>query len=184
MDNWNPDILQKAWAFSSRYHRGQTYGGPNGERIEYLYHIGNVAMEIMWALQTDVAANGNLAIQCALLHDAIEDTDATYDMIKMEFGESVANGVMALTKRADLPSKETQMQDSLARIRQQPREIWMVKLADRITNLSMPPHYWDNKIILSYRDEAQIIYTALQSGSITLAQRLKRKIDAYPQFLR
>ncbi len=182
---WNPDLVQKAWGFASLHHRGQTYGGPiDGERIEYLNHIGSVAMEIMWALQTDTETNGDFAIQCAILHDTIEDTHVKYEMVNTEFGEKVANGVLALSKNPNLPTKEEQIRDSLKRIQQQPREVWMVKLADRINNLSSPPFYWDNQKILSYRDEAQIIYSELQSASVPLAERLKERIEAFPQFLK
>jgi len=178
-------MFSKAWAFSTRHHQGQTYGGTQeGERVEYINHIASVAMEITWALQSDEAADGNLAVQCALLHDTIEDTAATYDDIKLAFGVAVADGVMALSKNSELPTKEAKMQDSLQRIKQQAREIWMVKLADRITNLYHPPYYWDNEKILSYRDEALIIYHELHTANAKLAQRLKEKIDNYPQFLR
>ena len=40
--------------------------------------------------------NSDLAVQCALLHDTIEDTDVTYDGVLAEFGTDVADGVMSL----------------------------------------------------------------------------------------
>ena len=76
------------------------------------------------------------------------------------------------------------MRDSLHRIKQQPREIWMVKMADRITNLYHPPFYWTNEKILAYRDEALVIYQELYTANPQLAERLQQKIAAYPQFLR
>jgi len=47
-------------------------------------------------------------------------------------------GVSALSKDEAVP-KEKELEDSLHRIREQPAEILMVKLADRITNLQPPP---------------------------------------------
>lgn len=41
--------------------------------------------------------------------------------------------------------KKLQMQDSLRRIKSQPREVWMVKMADRITNLQPPPGHWSEE---------------------------------------
>ena len=184
MSHWSPDIYEKAWSFSSRLHSGQTYGGRvEGERIEYINHIASVAMEIIWALQDNALADSALAVQCALLHDTIEDTNASYDLLQAEFGQAVAEGVQALSKNLAL-DKADQMRDSLDRIKQQPVEIWMVKMADRITNLYHPPHYWGNEKILSYRDEAQTIHDALHTANGKLAQRLAAKIAAYPQFLR
>ena len=85
-------------------------------------------------------ANANLALQCAL-HDVLEDTRVRYEQVRDEFGEAVAQGVLALTVDKRLPRSE-QMAECLPRIRQQPAEIWMVKLADRITNLQPPPRHW------------------------------------------
>lgn len=185
MNKWTPDSYEKAWYFSSRQHSGQTYGGKvQGERVEYINHIASVAMEIIWALQSNGDADGALAVQCALLHDTIEDTSTTYELLLNEFGKPVADGVDALSKNAALPDKAAQMRDSLDRIRQQPKEIWMVKMADRITNLYHPPHYWGNEKILAYRDEAQLIHDELHTADGNLAQRLQAKILAYPQFLR
>jgi (p)ppGpp synthase/HD superfamily hydrolase len=71
------------------------------------------------------------------------------------------------------------MADSLERIRQQPVEIWMVKLADRITNLAPPPSYWTVKKITQYHAEAREILATLGSASDFLAERLRQRILAY-----
>jgi (p)ppGpp synthase/HD superfamily hydrolase len=185
MTPWNAETYAKAWAYASRCHYGQTYGGTvEGEKIEYINHIASVAMEIMAVLQQESGLDGNLAIQCALLHDTLEDTSATYAEIKTEFGIAVADGVLALTKDAKIADKADKMADSLRRIKLQPREIWMVKMADRVTNLYHPPFYWDNRKILSYRDEAALIHSELHEASPVLAKRLQSMIDRYPQFLR
>lgn len=185
MKNWNPELIERAWAFAARRHKGQTYGGRNeGERVEYMTHVGSVVMEVSWALQLDATADADLALQCAALHDTIEDTGASFDELAEQFGRAVAEGVLALSKDASLPDKRSQMDDSLRRIRLQPREVWMVKLADRIANLYAPPFYWDNEKILAYQHEARLIHQALGTANETLATRLARKIEAYPEFLR
>jgi (p)ppGpp synthase/HD superfamily hydrolase len=75
------------------------------------------------------------------------------------------------------------MEDSLRRIRQQPREVWRVKLADRITNLQPPPSYWTPEKRGKYRAEAVTILDALGEASPFLATRLRGKIEAYGEFL-
>jgi (p)ppGpp synthase/HD superfamily hydrolase len=185
MSTWSPEVYNKAWLFSTLAHSGQTYGGPEqGMRIDYINHIASVAMEVSWALAQTPGCNGDLAIQCALLHDVVEDTKFTYEDVNDRFGSEVADGVRALTKDATLASKENQMTDSLARIRQQPHEVWMVKMADRISNLYHPPFYWSNDKILAYRDEASVIYEALKEANRPLAQRLAQKIRDYHSFLK
>jgi (p)ppGpp synthase/HD superfamily hydrolase len=79
-------------------------------------------MEVMAALECESDRNGNLAIQCALLHDVIEDTDITFERVDAEFGAEVAAGVLALTKNSML-DKIVQMEDSLRRIQKQPYEV-------------------------------------------------------------
>lgn len=183
MNQWSPDIFAGAWQFATRHHQGQTYGGPTEDtHIDYINHIGSVAMEVIWGLPAVPDADGNLAIQCALLHDVVEDTEVTIEQVAGEFGERVAAGVLALTKDADLPTKAARIEDSLRRIRQQPPEVWMVKMADRITNLYHPPWYWDSRKIEAYRREAMTIHEALHSANEALANRLQAKIEAYKQF--
>ena len=87
---------------------------------------------------------------------------------------------MALSKKNPELAKSRRLADSLDRIKAQPREIWMVKLADRITNLQPPPVHWTQAKILKYRDEAIEIHTHLQSASPFLALRLAAKIQNYP----
>jgi len=185
MNTWSPERYRDAWEFATRFHHGQTYGGPNeGEQIEYINHIASVAMEVMWALPTDPALDGDLAIQCALLHDVIEDTKATPELVTERFGDRVTAGVLALTKDKNIRDKSEQMTDSLKRIQLQPKEIWLVKLADRITNLYHPPFYWDKTRILSYQQEARTIYEALHSANAALAKRLQEMIKRYSTFAR
>lgn len=176
---WSPDFYLAAWNYAAVMHGEQKVPGTN---VPYLNHVGAVAMEVMTALAQDSrVADPNLAVQCALLHDVIEDTLATYTDVAERFGVAVAHGVLALTKDTALPGKAAQMADSLARIRQQPREVWMVKLADRITNLQPPPHYWDAAKIAAYRIEAQTILDALGDADERLAERLRGKIGGYPE---
>lgn len=179
----NIDDLQAIWEKVTLLHHGQTYGGhEEGLRIEYINHIGSVVFEVFYALQHSPLLDGELAITCALLHDTIEDTPFTTEELRGLYGEKVAAGVLALTKNSELP-KAVQMGDSLARIREQPKEVWAVKMADRICNLYKPPHYWDNAKKLAYMEEAREIHAQLHEGDVYLADRLLSKIELYKQFL-
>jgi len=178
---WDREKYLKAWHFASIKHSGQKYGGHEpGQQIDYITHIGQVAIEVIWAIgMTKTIYNANLAVQCALLHDVLEDTQTTLDEIKTEFGQDVANGVLALTKNEKLPTKEEQMNDSLSRIKAEPKEIWMVKLADRISNLYRPPFYWDHLKISKYIIESEMIFDELHVANDILAKRLLDKIEYY-----
>ncbi len=175
---WSADLYLAAWRYAGDMHGTQKI---TGSELPYVVHVGAVAMEVIGALAMgSTADNPDLAVQCALLHDVIEDTPATFDDVAANFGLAVAQGVLALTKDATLPSKTMQMSDSLARIRQQPQEVWMVKLADRITNLQPPPAHWNADKIISYRQEAGVILSELGEANAWLALRLKAKIETYP----
>ncbi|MDF5706663.1 MAG: HD domain-containing protein [Nostoc sp. S4] len=178
--NWSQESYVKALKKAAQAHHGQKIPG---SEIPYIIHLSFVSMEVIAALNVEKECDGNLAIQCAILHDVIEDTAMTFEEIKTEFGESIANGVLALTKDNSL-EKHLQITDSLRRIKKQPPEIWMVKLADRISNLQAPPYYWNQDKILRYREEGIQIYEALKDASQFLASRLASKIEDYKVFIK
>lgn len=182
-ETWSMESLKLAWELATRAHDGQKYGGgAKGEMVEYLNHIGTVVFEIMNALNHEPGHNADLAVQCAVLHDVIEDSPVTYDDVLAQFGKATADGVSALTKDESLPDKSAQMKDSLRRIKEQPKEVWMTKMADRITNLYMPPHYWSTEKRKNYQAEGQLIHDELHAASPFLAARLQEKIDDYAQY--
>ncbi len=178
---WNPEHYQRAIVFAGEAHAGQLY---SGSQAAYVVHLAQVAMEIMhtWN-QAPGDWDADLAVQCALLHDCIEDTSVDSKSLAAVFGKAVAQGVLALTKDEHLPKAE-QMMDSLARIRELNRpEIAMVKLADRITNLQTPPPHWDRAKIMRYQEEARVILDQLGYANDFLADRLNQKIKAYNRYL-
>lgn len=182
--NWSIDELQQTWQLASRLHDGQKYGGPNqGEQVEYINHIGSVVFEVLNAIDHTDDINAALAIQCAVLHDTIEDTPFSYDQITELFGKEVADGVLALTKDDTIEDKSEKMRDSLNRIKQQPVEVWAVKMADRISNLYQPPFYWNNAKKIAYMEEARLLLDTLKDGNAYLAKRLAEKIEVYKRFL-
>jgi (p)ppGpp synthase/HD superfamily hydrolase len=174
-ENWSQDYYLKAYKFAAQAHLGQVVPGT---AIPYLMHLTFVSIEVIGALRFEPGRDEDLAVQCALLHDVLEDTQTQYSDLSAQFGVQVAEGVLALTKDSRLP-KEAQMQDSLRRIRLQPPEIAMVKLADRITNLQPPPAHWGAEKIQAYQLEAIDILSGLGSASRYLATRLGEKIRDY-----
>ena len=84
----NPERLDKAFNFAIRAHKNQkrASGDP------YSVHPIEVA-NILTELKLDSAT-----ITTGLLHDTIEDTFATYETIKSEFGDEVAELVNGVTK--------------------------------------------------------------------------------------
>ena len=175
---WSQEKYLAAWLFAAEAHGVQTVPGT---ALPYVVHVGAVAMEVTAALVNGSAVdNPDLAVQCALLHDVVEDTPITVAQVAARFGDAVAAGVLALSKDSRLPTKTEQMADSLRRIQQQPREVWMVKLADRTVNLQPPPPHWAAAKVTAYREEARLILAVLGPADAYLAQRLAKKIETYP----
>ena len=104
------ETYQRAIKFAGEKHSKQKVPGTNAN---YLLHISNVAMEVLMAYKAGENFDILLAIQIALLHDTIEDTDTDFDEIESLFGKPVAEGVQALTKDETLPNKQERMLDSL-----------------------------------------------------------------------
>ncbi len=172
---FSPDRYVEAMRFAAAKHNAQK---EPGHELPYLVHVVSVAAEVIAALAHTTVADPDLAVTCALLHDTVEDTGTSIEEIRERFGDAVAAGVAALTKNEQLPKAE-QMGDSLRRIREQRPEIAIVKLGDRITNMSAPPHYWTQEKCTAYRAEAGLIADTLGGASPALEARLRSKMEAY-----
>lgn len=178
------DYYQKAINFAGMHHADQNIPGSN---TSYMVHLSNVAMEVILASQHGPNSPGEdfdceFAVQVALLHDLLEDTSTSFDEIKEVFGENIARGVLALSKNETLPVSQ-QILDSLSRIKFEPKEVWAVKLADRISNLQQPPAHWDNDKIVAYHKMAGVILLQLKGGNAYLESRLQQKIIDYNEFI-
>lgn len=93
--SWCLEKYIRAYHFAAKAHRGKVYPGTG---LPYLMHLSFVSMEIIAALAIKEAAHPDLAVQCALLHDVLEDTEFSKQKLDEEFGTDVADGVKALTK--------------------------------------------------------------------------------------
>jgi len=158
---------------------------PHG--LPYSMHLLSVAGEVINALCVEPLSfdENNVAIACALLHDVNEDTSTTITKETHLAGNSevIAKGVAALTKDKTLPSKEAQMRDSLEQLKKRQNCVAMVKLADRITNLGIPPKHWDDAKKRKYLEEAKLILQELGYAHAYLAMKLQGKIEAYQFYL-
>ena len=175
--------LQDAYISALRYaslkHQGQNVPGTV---FPYIVHVANVAMEVLVAISEDSELDAEFAITLALLHDTLEDTKVTYDEIKRLFGERVAEGVLALTKFSSL-EKENRIKDSIERIKLLEKEVGVVKLADRITNLDAPAADWEKDKRERYQQDSQLILGELAFTNAYLANRLRQKISQYESYV-
>ena len=126
----NYNTLNKAFKFAIDAHKNQK----RDEGVPYIIHPVAVA-KILTDLKLDSAT-----ITTGLLHDTIEDTKVTYETVKKEFGEEVANLVEGVTKISALEDKASE--DSKAEnfrkliiATSKDIRVLLVKLADRLHNM-------------------------------------------------
>ncbi len=179
---FSQEVYKKALNYAAKAHGEQKT--PDG--LPYLTHITSVAMEIIHACEKSQLdeQKANLAVSCALLHDTIEDTAVTYDELYTDFSPNIADGVEALSKDPSLQSKQEQMRDSIEKLMNQPYEVQMVKLADRISNLKQPPESWSQDKIKAYLNESKFILSCLKNSNIYLSIRLEEKIEDYKKYIK
>ena len=126
----NPERLNKAYDFAVKAHGNQkrASGDP------YSVHPIEVA-NILTDLKLDSAT-----ITTGLLHDTIEDTFATYETIKGEFGDEVADLVDGVTKISALENTATSNSKAenfrkLILATSKDIRVLLVKIADRLHNM-------------------------------------------------
>ena len=126
----NPTTLNKAYEFAAKAHKNQKRksGDP------YVNHPLAVA-NILSDLRLDSAT-----IVTGLLHDTIEDTKATYDIVLKEFGKEVADLVDGVTKISALENKakENSVAENFRKLilaTSKDIRVLLVKLADRLHNM-------------------------------------------------
>lgn len=130
----NPEIdlavIQKAYLFANAAHEGQfrLSGEP------YIVHPLEVGIILAgFKLDTDTIA-------AALLHDTVEDTGTTLDMIEKVFGEEVARMVDGVTKISSIKSR-TKATAQAATLRKmliatvKDIRVIIIKLADKLHNM-------------------------------------------------
>jgi GTP pyrophosphokinase len=122
--------IQDAYTFAEQAHHGQVR--KSGE--PYILHPVAVA-EIIVRMHMDVQS-----ITAALLHDVVEDTTISLDMIKEKFGDTVAALVDGLTKleKIRFRSKEELQNENYRKMfiaMAQDIRVILIKLADRLHNM-------------------------------------------------
>ena len=128
-------IVEKAYLFSEKHHEGQMRR--SGE--PYISHPLNVA-GILADLKLDIDT-----IVTGLLHDTVEDTDATLDDIKRDFGDTVAALVDGVTKigqmnfRNSFDKQGENIRKMIIAMGKDVRVV-LVKLCDRLHNMRTLNH--------------------------------------------
>jgi len=152
------DMLNRAYVYGLKRHGTQlrASGDP------YFSHPVEVA-GILAEMKLDTAS-----IVTGLLHDTLEDTDATRDEIARLFGEDIARLVDGVTKlsRLEVQSETTKEAENLRKLvlaMSSDIRVLLVKLADRLHNMRTLQHIKDPARRKRIARETMDLYAPLAS---------------------
>ena len=132
--------INKAFQYAYEGHNGQNR--KSGEPyITHPLHVAIYLSDLNFDKET---------IAAALLHDLIEDTDISYEDLKKEFGEEVADIVDGVTKldRIKYSSNEEAKADAIRKMviaMSKDIRVLILKLADRLHNIQTIEYHQDWK---------------------------------------
>ena len=138
-----------AYANDKHQHQKRKDGSP------YIIHpLAVAAIVAEFGLDTD-------AILASLLHDCIEDTDASHDDIASRFGETVAELVEGVTKltRANFATTEQAQMENLRKMfmaMSKDIRVVLIKIADRLHNMRTMQYQSPAKQIIKCRETMDI----------------------------
>ena len=157
--NADMDLIERAYRYADGKHKDQLR--KSGE--PYIIHplaVAEIVAEI--GLDSD-------AIAAALLHDCLEDTDASFEEISRLFGETIAELVEGVTKltRVQYSTMEEQQMENLRKMfmaMSKDIRVILIKIADRLHNTRT----------LQYQSPAKQISKSMETMEIyaPLAHRL------------
>ena len=144
-------LIMKAYDYASKMHDGQVRR--SGE--PYIIHPLNVAY-ILADIGMDEAS-----ICAALLHDVVEDTEATNEDIINIFGEEIAQMVAGVTKLSNISfssAEEQQVEDYRKMFLAMGKDIRviLIKLADRLHNMRTLKHLKRERQIANAKETMEL----------------------------
>jgi guanosine-3',5'-bis(diphosphate) 3'-pyrophosphohydrolase len=152
-------LIIKAVNFAAAKHRGQSR--KDEANTPYINHPISLAN----LLANEGGITDINVIMTALLHDTIEDTDATADEIEALFGATIKDVVLEVSDDKSLPSPERKRLQ-IAHASSCSYEARLVKLADKICNLqdmlAIPPVKWSLQRKREYFDWAREVIDQLR----------------------
>lgn len=161
------ELISDAMAYAATCHRTQKRKDPVGS--PYIFHPTQVMM-LLW----EVGVTDPVVLAAALLHDTVEDTDATADDIVERFGSDVAGVVAEVTDDKSLPKLERKRLQ-ISHSGDLSQRAKLVKLADKVMNirdmLEAPPQNWSKLRTGQYIGWASCVVDRLRGAHPELEAR-------------
>lgn len=156
--------LMRAMHYSTEKHQFQKRKNPL--QTPYIGHPVRVANRLV-----DAGIKDQNVIVAALLHDTVEDTDATLKEIENIFGPEVAKIVDEVSDDKSLP-KHVRKQLQIEHAPHVSYEAKLVKLADKLDNLhellTLTPEGWTTERVGQYFNWSEKVINGLRGTNATL----------------
>lgn len=163
-------LILKALNYAAEKHSGQKR--KDSAASPYINHPIQVT-EILWRIGE---VRDPVLLLASILHDTIEDTDATPGEIRARFGEEVQAIVLEVTDDKNLP-KEVRKQRQVETAPHKSPRAKMLKIADKISNVEdiiyTPPQDWS----LERRQEYLLWSERVVAGLRGVNEKLERRYD-------
>ncbi|KKB43819.1 HD domain-containing protein [Bacillus thermotolerans] len=119
-------LVEKAITFAAAAHQGQVRKDSN---IPYVTHPFTVGMMLQKEGSTEEV------IAAGILHDTLEDTEATYEELTKEFGKRVADIVQAVSEKDKSLPWEERKQATIEALPFMTEEALQVIVCDKLHNI-------------------------------------------------
>lgn len=166
-------LILKAMRFSAEKHNDQRRR--DSKSSPYINHPIQVA-ETLWSVG---GVRDEALLAAAILHDTIEDTDATPEEIRREFGEDVLGLVLEVTDDKSLP-KEIRKQLQIETASHKSLRAKQLKLADKLCNIHditrFPPADWSLKRKQEYLLWSEKVVKGLRGSNLELEARYDEEL--------
>jgi guanosine-3',5'-bis(diphosphate) 3'-pyrophosphohydrolase len=157
-------LLTRAALAAAEAHKGQTRKGGD---VPYVNHVIEVAQLVAEAGGTPEM------VAAALLHDVVEDSDATGATVEAAFGPCIATLVAGLTDAPEwkaLP-REARKRRQAEHIAHAPRAVRLIKIADQTSNVrdvGRLPEGWEPAEARAYIAGAALVVDACRGADAGL----------------
>ena len=158
-------LVFEALRYAAEKHKNQRRKG--SEDTPYINH----PIAVAYYLSSYAHIQDPHILAAAILHDTLEDTDATPEEIKEIFGSKVLKLVQEVTDDKTLP-KNTRRRQQEKTVDQRSHGAKLIRIADKISNVydlfHTPPAGWDPETRIEYLDWTERVINKIKGVNPSL----------------
>lgn len=167
-------VIFDALAYASKMHSAQRR--KDNRDTPYINHPIDVARLLI----TEGGITDSSVIAAAILHDTIEDTEATVEDIERMFGKKILGFVLECTDDKSLPKAERKRLQ-VVNGPHKSQEAKCIKLCDKISNVrdigEYPPVLWSKERLIEYLDWTMEVVNGLRGANQALEELYDKTVE-------